>query len=187
MNPTAVFNVLASAAFAISTQSSAIASTRFATAIADEPPITEKSSISSLPDGRWVAEVPVEPFPRPVMIQLAVDGSTEPSSITASIPVLGMFSGTPIRRTVEDGVVRLDFASVGVTCQMDLRAATAAGERSSRWGTFGDEDLLTCSASFYEGGDVRAVVAGRDHQRDDVAAILSFWAPVQTANFFLSA
>ena len=127
MNPTAVFNVLASAAFAISTQSSAIASTRFATAIADEPPITEKSSISSLPDGRWVAEVPVEPFPRPVMIQLAVDGSTEPSSITASIPVLGMFSGTPIRRTVEDGVVRLDFASVGVTCQMDLRAATAAG------------------------------------------------------------
>lgn len=127
MSPTAVFNVLASAAFAISTPSSAIASTRFATAIADEPPITETSSISSLPDGRWVAEVQVEPFPRPVMIQLVVDGSTEPSSITASIPVLGMFSGTPIRRTVEDGVVRLDFASVGVTCQMDLRAATSAG------------------------------------------------------------
>ena len=127
MNPTAVFNVLASAAFAISTQSSAIATTRFATAIADEPPTTETSPISSLPDGSWVAEVPVEPFPRPVMIQLAVDGSTEPSSITASIPVLGMFSGTPIHRTVEDGVVRLDFASVGVTCQMDLRAATPAG------------------------------------------------------------
>ncbi|MHC4794081.1 MAG: hypothetical protein ACYTDE_07270 [Planctomycetota bacterium] len=127
MSPTAVFNVLASAAFAISTPSSAIASTRFATAIADEPPITETSSISSRPDGRWVAEVQVEPFPRPVMIQLVVDGSTEPSSITASIPVLGMFSGTPNRRTVEDGVVRLDFASVGVTCQMDLRAAASAG------------------------------------------------------------
>ncbi|MCP4835059.1 MAG: alpha/beta hydrolase [Phycisphaera sp.] len=92
-------------------------------AIADDPPIVEAVATPSLPAGRWVAEVPVEPFPRPVLIQLEIDGSTQPSSITASIPVLGMFSGTPSRREVVEDAVRLDFSAAGITCQLDLRKA----------------------------------------------------------------
>ncbi len=92
-------------------------------AIADDPPIVEAVATPSLPAGRWVAEVPVEPFPRPVLIQLEIDGSTQPSSITASIPILGMFSGTPSRREVVEDAVRLDFSAAGITCQLDLRKA----------------------------------------------------------------
>ena len=59
-----------------------------------------------------------------------------------------------------------------VTVLGDFRVATAAGERSSRWGTFGDEDLLTCSASFYEGGDVVALVVPAGDHGTHVAAIV---------------
>ena len=94
-----------------------------------EPPVdspaTEVDSPITPSAGRWVAEVPIEPFPRPVMIQLAIDGSTEPSSITGSIPLLAMFSGTPSRRSVMEDAVRLEFAAAGVTCQFDLRGTSS--------------------------------------------------------------
>ncbi|KAH8047400.1 tripeptidyl-peptidase [Aureococcus anophagefferens] len=65
-----------------------------------------------------------------------------------------------------------DLVAGGVTVLGDFRVATAAGERSSRWGTFGDEDLLTCSASFYEGGDVVALVVPAGDHGTHVAAIV---------------
>ena len=121
MNPNALFNVLASAGIALATSVAGFVRP----AIADDPPASEIIAAPTVPAGRWVAEVPIEPFPRPVLIQLEIDGSTEPSSITGSIPVLAMFAGKPSRREVVEDGVRLDFASFGFTCQLDLRARSA--------------------------------------------------------------
>lgn len=116
----ATFNALASTCLAIGVSSAAFARSPEV----DDPPRSEVVS-STLPVGRWVTEVPVPPVPRPVMIQLAIDGSTEPPSITGSVPLLAIFAGKPSRRTVAGEVVSLDFSAAGVTCRLDLRAASS--------------------------------------------------------------